>query len=149
MVNLSRISNNHNHKILFIFPKWPELSLWSHFKYKFPPLGLLTIAGLTPDTFAIEFVDENVTPLNLNSDADLIAISVMTPLAYRAYEIGDHFRNQGKTVIMGGIHVSINPDEALNHANSVVIGEAEDIWPQVLQDFQNSNLKYDFEGQTL
>lgn len=128
-------------KILFIFPKWSTLTLWGHVKHKFPPLGLLTIAGLTPPEFGVEFTDENVSEINFDTDADMIAISVMTPLAHRAYEIADRFRAQGKTVVMGGIHVSIHPEEATGHADCVVIGEAEDIWPVVLADYLIGKLK--------
>ena len=128
-------------KILFIFPKWPSEALWGHFKYKFPPLGLLTIAGLTPAEYEVAFTDENVSDINFDTDAEIIAISVMTPLAVRAYKIGDRFRAQGKTVIMGGIHVSCYPQEAEAHADAIVTGEAEDIWPQVLADHRAEKLK--------
>jgi len=138
-----------DHKILFIFPKWPTLSVWGHFKYKFPPLGLLTIAGLTPAEFAVEFTDENVSDIDFDTDADMIAISVMTPLACRAYEIADRFRSRGKTVVMGGIHVSILPDEATAHADCVVTGEAEDIWPLVLQDYRRGELKPRYSEKSL
>jgi radical SAM superfamily enzyme YgiQ (UPF0313 family) len=136
-------------KILFIFPKWPELTLWGHFKYNFPPLGLLTIAGLTPETFAVEFIDENVSDIDFHSDADLVALSVMTPLAHRAYEIADRFRADGKTVVMGGIHVSIHPEEAAAHADCVVCGEAEDVWPQLLADYRRGRLKARYRQENL
>ena len=128
-------------KIIFIFPKWPEYALWGHFKYKFPPLGLLTLAGATPPAFDIIFIDENVEEIDFDTDADLIAISVMTPLALRAYALGDLFRARGKTVIMGGIHVSWLPDEAAEHSDCVVMGEAEEIWPGILQDFTEARLR--------
>ncbi len=136
-------------KILFIFPKWPELTLWGHFKYKFPPLGLLTVAGLTPENFAVEFIDENVSEIDFDSDADLVALSVMTPLAHRAYSIADRFRANGKKVVMGGIHVSIHPEEAAAHADCVVSGEAEDIWPLVLADYRRGQLKARYGQETL
>jgi radical SAM superfamily enzyme YgiQ (UPF0313 family) len=138
-----------DHKILYIFPKWPTLSVWGHFKYKFPPLGLLTIAGLTPPEFAVEFTDENVSAIDFDTDADMIAISVMTPLAHRAYEIADRFRTRGKTVVLGGIHVSILPDEAAAHADCVVTGEAEDLWPSVLEDYRQGGLKPRYSEKNL
>lgn len=128
-------------RILFIFPKWPPLALWGHFKYKFPPLGLLTLAALTPEEFEVSFIDENVTPLDFGAEVDLVAISVMTPLAPRAYEISDGFRARGRTVVLGGIHVSCCPDEAEQHADAVVVGEAEEVWPKLLRDWQAGRLK--------
>ena len=129
------------YKILFIFPKWPSAALWGQLRFKFPPLGLLTIAGVTPPEYDIELVDENVDSIDFGTDADLIALSVMTPLAYRAYEIGDAFRAMGKTVVMGGIHVSFESEEAAPHADAIVTGEAENIWPRVLDDFSRGRLQ--------
>lgn len=128
-------------KILFIFPKWPLRSLWGQLSFKFPPLGLLTVAAVTPARYGIELVDENVQAIDFDTDADLIALSVMTALAPRAYEIADAFSKRGKTVVMGGIHVSLRPDEAEPHADAVVTGEAEDIWPAVLEDYSRGRLK--------
>jgi len=137
------------HKILFVFPKWPSAALWGQLRFKFPPLGLLTIAGVTPLEYDVELVDENVNPIDFETDADLIALSVMTPLAYRAYEIGDQFRARGKTVVMGGIHVSFHPEEATLHADAVVTGEAEDIWPSVLEDFSRGRLQKRYRVEQL
>ena len=128
-------------KILFIFPKWSERTLWGHFRYKFPSLGLLTIAGLTPPEFDVAFVDENVTPLDFQTAADLVAISVMTPLATRAYEIADQFRARGKPVVLGGIHATALPDEAAAHADAVVVGEGDESWRALLQDFTRGQLQ--------
>lgn len=127
-------------KIVFIFPRWPERTLWGHFRYKFPALGLLTIAAITPDNYQLFFVDENLEQIDFDQDADLVALSVMTPLAKRSYQIADRFRQKGKTVVMGGVHASVFPDEALQHADAVVIGEGESCWPQLLDDFQNNRL---------
>ena len=135
-------------RILFIFPRWPNTTLWGNFRYKFPALGLLTIAAITPPEFDIEFIDENCEPVPLDADVDIVALSVMTPLAYRAYELADAFRARGKTVVMGGVHVSCEPEEALAHADSVIIGEGETAWLQWLRDFSSGTLqqKYRAEG---
>ena len=127
--------------ILFVFPRWPEYALWGHFKYKFPPLGLLTIAAATPPGFTVEFVDENVTSIDFGTSAAIIAISVMTPLAPRAYATAARFRELGKTVILGGIHVSLLPEEAERWCDAVVVGEGEEIWPEVLADWRAGRLK--------
>ncbi|MDD2237482.1 MAG: hypothetical protein PHG65_09785 [Kiritimatiellae bacterium] len=65
-------------RILFIFPRWPNRTLWGHFKYKFPALGLLTIAAITPPEYDIELVDENCEPVPMDSDADIIAFNIIT-----------------------------------------------------------------------
>lgn len=135
-----------NYKILFIFPRWPDSSLWGNFRYKFPALGLLTIAAATPPAFEVAFCDENVTDIDFNADADIVALSVMTPLAPRSYEIADIFRGRGKCVVMGGIHVSIFPEEALQHANAVVVGEGERLWPQFLADYSRGQVRQKYQG---
>lgn len=110
------------------------------FTSHFPPLGLGYIAALTPTEFEIEFADENIRGF-VPSKADLVAISAMTVQINRAYEISAWYRARGIPVVMGGIHPSMMPQEARHYATSVVIGEAEGIWPQVLQDFLNGSLK--------
>lgn len=131
----------HAPKILFIFPRWPARSLWGHFRYKFPALGILTIAGATPSRYSMQFIDENLEEVDFSSDASLVAISVMTPLAARSYEIADRFRALGKTVVLGGIHVSVVPEEASLHADSIVIGEGERSWRLLLEDYEHGALK--------
>jgi len=131
----------NSRKIIFVFPKWPDNTLWGNFLNKFPALGLLTLAGVTPPGFEVELLDENVDPINFEAEVDLVAISVMTPLAPRAYAIADEFRRRGRAVIMGGIHPTWLPDEAGAHADSVVMGEADEIWPRVLDDFANGRLQ--------
>lgn len=128
-------------KILFVIPRWPAGSLWGEFRYKFPALGLLTLAAVTPSGYETAFVDENLSELNFACDADLIAISLMTPLAPRGYAIGDAFRARGKKVVMGGIHASLFPDEALQHSDAVVVGEGETLWPQLLDDCRRGKMQ--------
>jgi len=106
-----------------------------------PPLTLPTLAGLTPKHIDIELCDESVDDVDFNSDADLIGITGNSSQINRGYEIAAAFRNKGKKVVMGGIHVSALPEEAKKHADSVVIGEAEDIWESIIQDFQHNQLK--------
>lgn len=128
-------------KILLIFPKWTDQTLWGHFRYKFPALGLLTLAGCTPPDFEVELIDENVTPWDGTTDAELVGLSVMTPLAPRAYELADRFRAEGRTVVLGGIHPSCCPEEAQAHADAVVVGEADRLWPRLLEDFTQGRLQ--------
>jgi len=128
-------------KILLIAPKWPDHSLWGQIYFRFPYLSLTTLAALTGEDWDISIVDESAEPIDFSTDTDLVAISIMTPLAKRGYEIADSFREKNIPVILGGIHPTMMQEEAKNHANAVVVGEAEKIWPEVLSDFRQGELK--------
>ncbi len=104
------------------------------------------IAGLTPDYWDIELIDENFDAFEYR-DADLVGITVLTSAAYRAYEIADIYRKKGIKVILGGIHVSMMVDEAEQYADTVVIGEAEGVWNTVIDDFTNNRLKKRYYGE--
>lgn len=106
-----------------------------------PNLMLLTLAALTPQKHQVEIVDDIIHEINFDKDYDLIGITVMTNGAIRSYEIADRFKEKGKMVILGGWHASALPDEAKKHADSVVIGEAEENWPRVLNDLENAKLR--------
>ncbi len=128
-------------KILLINPSFKG-SLHSNIKVlALPPLNLAIIARYTPDHYDVQIVDEAMEDLDLDTKADLVGITCMTPLAPRAYEIAAHFRARGIPVVMGGIHVSYVTDEALRYADAVVIGEGENIWPQVLEDFERGQMQ--------
>jgi len=113
-----------------------------------PPLNLGLLAALTPSDVEICITDENTSIIDFERDVDLVGITTLTVTANRAYEIADSFRKRGVTVILGGIHASLLPEEAASHANSVVIGEAEDIWVKVIADFKTSNLKPTYKAET-
>ncbi len=115
-------------------------------KYPIPQLSLPTIAGLTDDRFDVNILDDNIEEIDFNVKTDLVGITAMTALAPRAYEISDEFRKRDVPVILGGIHVSMLPEEASNYADSIVLGEAEDIWPAVLEDFIQGRLKKIYKG---
>lgn len=106
-----------------------------------PPLGLLAVAALTPPDIEVSLIDERVENIKFESDVNLVGMSVLTADAPRAYEIADNFRKRGVKVVLGGMHVSVLPYEALNHSDSVVVGEAEELWPQLLSDFKRGTLK--------
>ena len=116
------------------------------------PLNLAYIAALTPDNWKIDIIDEKAEPAiddlgNILFDSvDLVCITVVTHQAPRAYEIANACRKIGMTVIVGGVHPSIIPDEAGRYADSVFIGEAEEIWPQVIRDFEEGKLKKFYRG---
>ena len=108
-----------------------------------PSLGLLTLAGMTPDTIDVEYTDvEDVNKVHdLPGEYDLVAISSYSAQIREAYELADRYRAVGTRVILGGLHVTALPQEALVHADSVVIGDGELSWPQLLHDFENDQLR--------
>jgi radical SAM superfamily enzyme YgiQ (UPF0313 family) len=99
------------------------------------------LAALVPPDWEVRIVDENFDPVDYGWPADLVGISFMTSLAPRAYAMADRFRALGRTVVLGGIHVTAVPEEAAEHADAVVVGEAENIWPQLIADFLGERLE--------
>lgn len=106
-----------------------------------PQLALYILEGLTPKQHHVTLVEEESEAIDLDQDCDLVGISCMTANAPRAYELCKEFRSRGKTVVLGGVHPTILPEEALQHANCVVVGEAEGVWPDLLEDFEKNSLK--------
>ncbi len=131
-------------KILLIYPRNP-LFKWNT-PFKCEPLSLPILASLTPLEHDIRIIDEQKKEINYEEDVDLIGISFMTHQAPRAYEIADKSREKGIKVVLGGIHTSALPEEALNHADAICIGEAENIWIELLKDFKDNNLKKIYRG---
>ncbi|MEK7773344.1 MAG: radical SAM protein [Deltaproteobacteria bacterium] len=131
-------------RLLLIFPK-NERSYWGGVsrsgKAGFLRLGLPTVAALTPADWDVEIRDARVRPIDYGARVDLVGITGLTAEMPNAYEIADNFRKRGVKVVMGGVHVSALPDEALRHADSVVIGEAELVWRDALEDFKKGGLK--------
>ena len=111
-----------------------------------PPLSLAYLAALTPDDWDVEIVDENFDAFKIIEDADLVGITSFTSTVRRAYEIAQLYDKRGIPTVMGGIHVAMLPDEALQHCRSVVMGEAEEVWRHVLDDFRANNLKEKYRG---
>ena len=106
------------------------------------PLALTLLAALTPDEHDVSLVDMFMgDQVNYESDVDLVAITVRTPLAVVAYEIADNFLKKGKKVVLGGPHIFAFPVEASQHATAVAIGEAEDLWRVILEDAAKNELK--------
>ncbi len=108
---------------------------------RMPQLALYILEGITPAEHEVKLVEEEAEILNFDEECDLVGISCMTANAPRSYEIAREFKRRGKTVVLGGVHPTILPEEALQHADSVVIGEAEGIWETLLFDFQYGTLK--------
>jgi radical SAM superfamily enzyme YgiQ (UPF0313 family) len=105
------------------------------------PLVFAILAGLTPPDVETVLYDERLEPIPYNEPTDLVALTVETYNARRAYQITTHFRRRGVPVVMGGYHPTFLPDEALQFADAVVIGDAEGLWEQVVQDAQAGRLQ--------
>ena len=114
-----------------------------------PPLSLCMIAAYSPETCEISITDECVTPIDFEKHVDLVGLTAYTNNAPRAYEIADEYRKRGVPVVMGGIHASTLPEEALEHCEAVVIGEAEGAWQRVVEDFSNGGLQKVYRNEHL
>ncbi len=140
-------------KVTFVYPKfdkfletYPELAempaIAATWAYRMPPaMGIPILINLLPPDIQWRIIDQNIELVDYDDDADLIAISFFTPQAGYAYEIGDQFKQLGKKVLMGGMHPSMIPDDAIKHCDSVCIGEADTVWPLILNDLRNGVLK--------
>ncbi|OGP23344.1 MAG: hypothetical protein A2X93_08860 [Deltaproteobacteria bacterium GWC2_56_8] len=145
-------------KIALIIPKNSSGTEKSFYDYRFFSKFLLsrkyfsyllaipTLASLTPPVHEVKVFDENIEDIDYGWPADLVGISVRTMFAKRAYEISENFRKRGVKTVLGGIHPSMCPEEALVHADSVVIGEAEGVWLSVLDDAEKGALKKRYES---
>ncbi len=133
-------------KVCLISPRGP---LYRHrsgiFKksLRYAPLTLTTLAALTPPELDIDLtlVDEGIEDVSTEVEADLVGISAITGTAPRSYELAREFRSRGVPVVLGGVHPTLMPEEAAQHADSVVTGYAEDSWPQLLRDFAAGRLQ--------
>ncbi len=103
--------------------------------------GLLVIAALTPNEIEIELIDEDTGDIDFHRDYDLVGITAVTQQAPRAYEIARSFKERNVKVVLGGIHTTVLPDEARLHADSIIVGEAENLWPTLLDDFSHNRLR--------
>jgi radical SAM superfamily enzyme YgiQ (UPF0313 family) len=128
-------------KIKFIVPRWPKDSFWDVITFKFPTLSTTLLAALTPLEHEVTMHDESIAPLDFDEACDLVAVSAMTPLAPRGYEIAEEYRRRGVQVVMGGMHPTWLPEEAIAHCDAVVIGEADEIWAMVVRDAERGKLK--------
>ncbi|NLD99664.1 MAG: radical SAM protein, partial [Fibrobacter sp.] len=130
-------------KFLETYPELAEMpAIAATWAFRMPPaMGIPILVNLLPDDVEWRIVDQNIEQIDYNDDADLIAISFFTPQAGFAYEIGDAFRKLGKTVVMGGMHPSMAPDDTQQHCDALCIGEGDLIWPKIIEDFRNGTLQ--------
>jgi radical SAM superfamily enzyme YgiQ (UPF0313 family) len=131
--------------LLLINPSNKHKGLGNLRSTAWPPLNLPYLAAMTPDHYKIEIIDENVEPFKFKK-ADIVGITSYTSSVVRGYELAQIYREQGITTVMGGIHASMMPEEALNYCDAVVVGEAESVWPKLLEDFEAGNLKRQYQG---
>jgi radical SAM superfamily enzyme YgiQ (UPF0313 family) len=104
------------------------------------PLVFAVLTGLTPPDVELALFDDRLESIPYDDPTDLVAITVETYTARRAYQIGTQFRQRGVPVVMGGFHATFLPQEVLPHADSIVVGDAEGLWPQVVRDVQAGKL---------
>lgn len=109
--------------------------------YITPPLNLLTLAAFVPCDVEVKIIDEHVDSIDFDEHFDLVGLTAMTQQANRAYQIANKFRNGNTIIVMGGIHASVLPDEALDYVDTVFVGEAEETWPIFLEDLKNGSEK--------
>jgi radical SAM superfamily enzyme YgiQ (UPF0313 family) len=107
----------------------------------FPKLSLPAIAAYTPEHWDIEIQDESVREIDFDYPADMVGISIMTCYAPRAYQIAEEFKRRGVPVVLGGVHPTYCPDEALQHCDAIVTGEAEESWPRLVEDFEAGRMQ--------
>src|SRR6476659_9197782 len=109
--------------------------------WQMQPLSMAVLAGLTPAEIDVRFFDDRMEPIAFDEPTDLVAMSVETFTALRAYKIARQFRDRGIPVVMGGYHVTLLPEEARREADAIILGDAEPVWPAVLDDARHRRLR--------
>ena len=132
-------------RILLISPE-RERKKEEAFLFRLSFLNLPYLAAVTPPSIEVKIVDEAHEKVNFEEKADLVGLTAQTPVAPRAYEIAKEFRKKGIPVVMGGVHASMLPEEALQHVDAVVIGEAEEVWPDLIEDLRKGKMKRIYQG---
>jgi len=126
-------------KILLISPE-RQRKKEETFLFRLSFLNLPYVAAVTPPDIEVKIIDEAFEKVNFDEKADLVGLTAQTPVAPRAYQIASEFKKRGVPVVMGGVHASMLPQEALQHVDAVVIGEAEEIWPNLIRDLRKGQL---------
>jgi radical SAM superfamily enzyme YgiQ (UPF0313 family) len=137
-------------KVTLVFPSVgrkagkPYVRAW-----QMQPLAIAVLAGLMPPDVETVFYDDRLEPINFDESTDLVVLSVETFTALRSYRIAAQFRARGVPVVMGGYHVTLNPHEATQHADAIVVGDAEPVWQELIQDARLGRLqpRYHRSGQ--
>lgn len=111
-----------------------------------PPITGIHLAAITPSHHRVRVIHQQIEPVALDTDADVIALSFFSGFAPEAYRLAQAFRQRGKVVVAGGPHATFAPDEVLRFVDSVIIGEAEAVWPRVLEDIEHGRLQRRYDG---
>ncbi|MHC5211439.1 MAG: B12-binding domain-containing radical SAM protein [Planctomycetota bacterium] len=114
--------------------------------WQMEPLVIALLASLTPDDIELRFYDDRLEDIPFDEQTDLVAMTVETFTALRAYRLAREFRRRGVPVVLGGYHVTLLPDEAQAEADAIVVGDAEPVWEQVIEDARNDRLLPRYEG---
>ena len=134
-------------KITFILPAigkkqgQPYIGTW-----KMEPLTMAVLQSLTPEDVETELFDDRVELIDYETETDLVVITVETYTAKRSYQIAGDFRQRGIPVVLGGYHVTLIPEEARDHADSLLIGNGERVWQELLEDARNHRLRGEYRG---
>jgi len=132
-------------KILLISPE-RERKKEEAFLFRLSFLNLPYVAAVTPSDIEVKIVDETFEKIDFDQRVDLVGLTAQTPVAPRAYQIATEFKKRGIPVVMGGVHASMIPDEALQYVDAVVVGEAEEVWPDLIEDMRKGQLKRIYQG---
>jgi radical SAM superfamily enzyme YgiQ (UPF0313 family) len=134
--------------ILLVFPRidhgattYSDKGSWASLLFGYPIITLPYLAALTPPEHTVKIINENYEDLDFDEPADLVGLTSYTMTAPHVYVLADEFRKRGRKVVLGGYHPTAMPDEAKQHADSVVLGEAEATWPQMIADAQAGTLQ--------
>ncbi len=127
------------------YPAHTELAKMFGKKRFMVPLALPTVAALTPEHYDIHIYDEEIEEIPTRIKPDIVGITTLAATANRAFELGDHFHNMGAKVVYGGPYASFQIEKALEHGDTVVVGEAEEKWERLLEDFEQGSLQQIYE----
>jgi radical SAM superfamily enzyme YgiQ (UPF0313 family) len=136
-------------RVLLIHPRQKEIYMSTDTPYPFPMLGLTLLASLFPPRYEIKIINEFLEEINFDEEVDLVGITTLTPLVKRAYEVADRFQKRGVKVVLGGVHATFMPEEAKEHADAVVLGEAEVVMPKLIDDLERGTLQPFYHGEQL
>ena len=128
-------------RLTFVHPAVGRKAGTSYMRsWQMESLPIAALAGLTPPDVETCFCDDRLEAIDFDRPADLVAIPVETYTAKRAYQIASEFRRRKVPVVMGGFHATLAPDEVAEYAEAVVVGEAEALWPEVIDDARSGKL---------